>query len=196
VSDPIWQRQRRETEVAYQTFLAYRDMPKPRSTRALALRIGKAVSVIQEWSSRHKWTDRCLAWDNHQQAAADAEAVKFAAKWEARRQAAIERRFERARQLDERAQAMLALPITRKVKEERDDKGNVKLVVFEPAGWRQRDAALMVQLADALEREAIEAALPPKKEEDRGPGRISAAKAEAMLEAASSLEDDYDPPSD
>lgn len=186
----------KESQAAYDAFLVYRNMAKPRSIREVARSVGKYDSLIERWSSRHKWVERALLWDNAEQRIADDEALRKHQLWERRRLDAIERRYARAMELDQRAQQMLAMPILRKVKEERDDKGNVKLVVFEPAGWRQRDAALMLQLANALEREAIEAAIPPKVQDDRKPDKVSSATAEAMIEAASRLEDDYDPPSD
>lgn len=61
-----WDRQRSETDPAWQAFAAYRDMPIPRSLRRCAADLRKDPSLIARWSSAHDWQDRTAAWDMEQ----------------------------------------------------------------------------------------------------------------------------------
>ena len=71
-----WNRQKDESEQAYAAFLIYRDMGANRSTEKVRQECGKNKRLIERWSSRWKWVERCRAWDNQLQEAAYAQAVK------------------------------------------------------------------------------------------------------------------------
>lgn len=63
--DP-WDRRPRESDPAWQAFVAYRDSEIPRSIRRTAAALGKSDTLIGQWSSRHDWQDRVAAWDLEQ----------------------------------------------------------------------------------------------------------------------------------
>lgn len=71
-----WERQEGEGEKAYEAFTIYRDLGANRSTEKVRQTSGKNKRLIERWSSRWKWVERCRAWDNQLQEAAYAEAVK------------------------------------------------------------------------------------------------------------------------
>lgn len=79
-----WDRQRRETEQAYEAFALYRDMGLQRSLHKVCDRVGKHYSLISRWSSKWRWHERVRAWDVHEshaiQDAMKAEAGKVARK--------------------------------------------------------------------------------------------------------------------
>lgn len=58
-----WDRQAQESGKAYAAFIEYRDMGIERTTRKVAEKVGKNVSLIQRWSRAHGWVDRVAAWD-------------------------------------------------------------------------------------------------------------------------------------
>lgn len=61
-----WERQEGESSPAFDAFVAYRDMPKPRSIRAVGRQLGKSHTLMSRWSSNHSWVDRVAAWDDEQ----------------------------------------------------------------------------------------------------------------------------------
>lgn len=53
-----------ESDVAWQAFVAYRDMPPDkRSQRDVAKQLGRHPSQIADWSSKHGWVRRAADWD-------------------------------------------------------------------------------------------------------------------------------------
>jgi len=61
-----WDRQPGESENAFAAFDAYRLMGSDRSLTKLGGRLGKTRQMIEDWSWRHSWTMRTLAWDQHE----------------------------------------------------------------------------------------------------------------------------------
>lgn len=66
-TDNPWDRQKDESEQAYEAFLAYRDMGANRSVAKVAQKCGKNKSLMDRWSSRWEWVERCRCWDNQLQ---------------------------------------------------------------------------------------------------------------------------------
>lgn len=58
-----WDRQDGETEKAFDAFVEFLDMDKPRTLSKAAVRIGKSESQIRTWSARHKWMNRARLYD-------------------------------------------------------------------------------------------------------------------------------------
>ena len=50
---------------AWEAFRIYRDLGLERSTAKVALELGKSKALMDRWSSRHGWVDRCVEWDSH-----------------------------------------------------------------------------------------------------------------------------------
>lgn len=67
-----WVRQAWDTNRSYEVFRDYLHMgPENRSLRAVANMAGNsAISVIENWSSQHKWAERVAAYDAHMDTAA------------------------------------------------------------------------------------------------------------------------------
>jgi hypothetical protein len=75
VSRAIWERLDTETATAFSAFVVYRDLaPHERSISRVASEIagrrtdGKGAGAglrrrLEGWSSRHRWSERCRAWD-------------------------------------------------------------------------------------------------------------------------------------
>lgn len=57
-----WLRFEAETEKEFEAFCQYRNQPIPRS---LARVYGTTKAVQVEWYHKHRWVDRCKAWDRH-----------------------------------------------------------------------------------------------------------------------------------
>lgn len=66
-----WDRRDDETSPAWEAFCVYRDMGGKRSTGKTQQTLGKSKRMIDAWSSRHDWVERCRAFDRHM----DAESV-------------------------------------------------------------------------------------------------------------------------
>jgi hypothetical protein len=63
--DP-WDRRPRESDPAWQAFVAYRDSEIPRSIRRTAEQLAKSRQLVGRWSTEHDWQDRVAAWDLEQ----------------------------------------------------------------------------------------------------------------------------------
>jgi len=63
VEDAPWRRLPGETEKAYTAFRAYLSQQAPRNYKALAASLGKQLSQIKLWGSKHSWTSRAAAYD-------------------------------------------------------------------------------------------------------------------------------------
>lgn len=72
----LWERQKGESEKAYEAFSIYRDMGSERTLIAVAQRLKKSRTLIDRWSARWNWQERVLAYDNELQKEAKAEAAK------------------------------------------------------------------------------------------------------------------------
>lgn len=60
----IFERQRGESQQAWEAWVNYRDMEK-RSLRALAKTLSKSDSLMVRWSTIWRWQERTVEWDNH-----------------------------------------------------------------------------------------------------------------------------------
>jgi hypothetical protein len=65
-----FERQRGESGQAFGAFAAYRDLGPTRTVRRVAQELSKSVTLISRWSSKWRWVERVIAWDNR----VDAEA--------------------------------------------------------------------------------------------------------------------------
>jgi hypothetical protein len=64
-SDP-WSQQPDESAAAYEGFGLYRDAPPAnRALRQVAATLGKSERLIERWSSRWSWSERCRLFDAH-----------------------------------------------------------------------------------------------------------------------------------
>ena len=75
-TDKPWERQKGESEKAFEAFAAYRDMGEKRTFTAVAEKLQKSVSLIRRWKDRWEWTERVRAYDNELEKAARAKAIK------------------------------------------------------------------------------------------------------------------------
>jgi hypothetical protein len=173
---PPYARLPKESEEAYEAFLIYRDMGKERTIEKIIQTLTKSLPVLKSWSAKHGWVERARVWDNHLQAEKDKLALEDALKWEARRLRSLERRYERAQELDAQAKKILDLPTVEKIHEERYADGRIKTIILRPMrNVTKGDAAKMFAIADRLERESIQDALPRSltpSQEIQGPPRI------------------------
>jgi hypothetical protein len=63
--DP-WERRPKETAKQFAGFTQYRNMgPSQRSIRSLARQEGRGITMYSEWSRKHSWVERALAWDTY-----------------------------------------------------------------------------------------------------------------------------------
>lgn len=58
-----WERMEGESEKAWKTFIAYRDLGVDRSVRALARSLSKSRQALYDWSKKYDWPARASAWD-------------------------------------------------------------------------------------------------------------------------------------
>jgi hypothetical protein len=153
--DKPWERGKGESSIAYQAFLAYRDLGPFRTLdrayqsypgRKMGVKgaTGRASGRFYSYFATYAWEERAAAWDAHIQAQRDLVAAAEARKWERRRQKSLETNWEAAQKIRGKFEAMIAWPITRKFS--RDGK-----TVFEPARWSFQTAALLARQAAELE---------------------------------------------
>lgn len=95
-TDKPWERQKGESEKAYEAFVTYRDMGKERTISAVVKRLEKSRSLIDRWKERWNWQERVRAYDNELEKEARAKAVKD-------RKAMTERHIGIAMQLQKKA---------------------------------------------------------------------------------------------
>ena len=62
-----WDRQSKETAVAYEAFCCYRDMGSARSGVKVGQELGKSKALLERWSSRWDWVFRCQQYDIDQE---------------------------------------------------------------------------------------------------------------------------------
>lgn len=71
----VWERQPAETPPAFAAFEVYLRQGTGRSVTKVAIQCNKSRSLMNRWSSRHRWTPRAEAWDAHLSSAYRAEVV-------------------------------------------------------------------------------------------------------------------------
>lgn len=95
-TDKPWERQKGESEKAYEAFSTYRDMGEKRTFAAVAEKLQKSDSLIRRWKNQWNWQERVRAYDNDLEKEARAKAVKD-------RKAMTERHIGIAMQLQKKA---------------------------------------------------------------------------------------------
>lgn len=75
-TDKPWERQKGETEKAFEAFAIYRDMGEKRTFTAVAEKLQKSGSLIRRWKDRWEWQERVRAYDNELEKEARAKVVK------------------------------------------------------------------------------------------------------------------------
>jgi virulence-associated protein VagC len=137
-----WGRLPGESDAAYSAFIAYRDMPAPRSLIRVGQELGKSGGLCERWSSRHEWAERCRAWDNHLQRERDKVAIREARKWERRRQQELESNWETVQAIRAKLDKMLAFPLQRT-----ETSKDGQTVIIEPIRWSFQTVALLARTA-------------------------------------------------
>lgn len=61
-----WERQKGESQKAFEAFACYRDLGPKRSIAKVAQKLGKSTALIARWSARWDWVARAEAWDREQ----------------------------------------------------------------------------------------------------------------------------------
>lgn len=74
--DDPWERQKGESQKAYEAFVVYRDLGAERSVTKVAQQLNKSRTLIGRWSSDWNWVERCRAYDNSLDEAARRKALK------------------------------------------------------------------------------------------------------------------------
>lgn len=80
VMPELWERQPNESEEAWEAFVLYRELGDDRSLAKVCSVLGKSDTMLDRWSSRHRWTDRVQAWDRQLDRAVSAAAASAVAK--------------------------------------------------------------------------------------------------------------------
>lgn len=75
-TDKPWERQKGESEKAFEAFAVYRDMGEKRTLTAVAEKLQKSGSLIRRWKDRWDWVERVRAYDNGLEKEARAKAIK------------------------------------------------------------------------------------------------------------------------
>lgn len=75
-TDKPWERQKGESEKAFEAFAVYRDMGEKRTLTAVAEQLRKSDSLIRRWKDRWEWFERVRAYDNDLEKEARAQAIK------------------------------------------------------------------------------------------------------------------------
>lgn len=145
-----WERQPDETDAAWRAFVVYRDLGPDRTLlEAYKQRYGKETATspaghVTAWATAHRWVDRTRSYDAYIERQARAEHEEI---WLTRARVHAEDTWRRAQDLHERAQEMLAWPLSRTTYSE-----DGKTITIEPTKWSMGDAVRMIKIADELER--------------------------------------------
>jgi hypothetical protein len=148
--------QKNESAQAYQSAKLYFEMGADRSIEEVSQKLAKSVPFLKRLSSAHNWVERARAYDEYLAAIQQEEAEKRereqANVWVTRRAQIREEGFKNAELLIERAKEMLLHPLTEQTTETKDKDGKIIITIIKPAGWRARDAAMFLKIANELQR--------------------------------------------
>lgn len=75
VTEP-WERQKGESDQAWEAFKTYRDMDPPRSLARVAGVVGKSVPLMERWSRRWSWVERVRLHTNQLEEIARNETIR------------------------------------------------------------------------------------------------------------------------
>lgn len=172
-----WDLQSGETPRAFAGFRLYLEMGPDRSIQA-AYRKSRGYPIDADrhadgtflnWSRKHSWIKRALAYDA--QNAADYDAAlkkareKEAEKWSKRQDTIREHEYSMAERLRKVAGKMLDTPLIEKLIEGGPDGEITKLV---PANWKMGDAAKFLEVFSKLARMAAQMATNTERRELTG----------------------------
>ena len=162
----MWDRQPEESATAYRAFVSFLETGPDRTLRQTAAELGKSLSLVKRWSSRHRWRVRATAHD---------EAELAEARERSRRapEAAYLRRTEHAAQLERIAMAGLRTLLVRDA-----ESGELRF----DARLKPTDVAALIRAACQL--------LPPARAEpeaeeagqDEGLGHLSTHELQRLLD--------------
>lgn len=95
-TDKPWERQKGESEKAYEAFSIYRDMGAERTITAVVKRLEKSRNLIDRWKDRWEWKERVRLFDNDLEKKARDKAIKD-------RKAMVDRQIKIAMQVQKKA---------------------------------------------------------------------------------------------
>lgn len=163
--DPLpWERQRGEPEKAWQAFRIFMDLsPNDRTLTNVARALGRSKQLAKRWANDHDWYERVRARDvelERVRIEADARALgKLREKWLIRLEHEAELLYQAAKLMRDRAHRMLKWPYLKEknFREKCKNCGERYIkTVYEPSGWRFRDAAYFERKASEMARMAFE----------------------------------------
>lgn len=156
-----------EPLAAYEMFLLYCEQPAPRSIRRLAQSPEVKVSArsLENYSVKYNWQTRAFAYDRYiaalEQNAKDVARFNNQKKWTERREIVRNNEWNDAQELRKKAKEFLALPMieTKVVNEtlSSDGKTIIQNVTIMPVKGTLTDVIRMLETADKLERNAVDA---------------------------------------
>ena len=143
----IYDRQNTDTDKSWAAFCQYRDMGGDRSLEKLLQKYPEStpssyLRILKLWSAKHKWVERCRAFDDNEQrshsAALQQQRINY--KLQIEKEA-----WEKREKFLKKADLILNVPITQKIV---TDDGKI---VFVPTNkWRLVDALKFYKYADEL----------------------------------------------
>lgn len=99
-TDNPWDRQKGESEKAYEAFSIYRDMCEERTVSAVVKKLEKSRTLIDRWKKNYQWEERVRLYDNWLEKKARQKIVK-------NRQDMIDRHIQIAQNLQGKAMSAL-----------------------------------------------------------------------------------------
>ena len=147
MGDKIYDRQDTDTDKSFAAFCKYRDMGGDRSLEKLLQKYPKStpssyVRILKLWSAKHKWVERCRAFDNEE---LQRESVLLQQKRLERRIQMEEDAWDRRDKLIKKGDTLIAIPIAKPIT------GKDGTTVYMPTDkWRLTDAIAFHKYADEL----------------------------------------------
>ncbi len=155
-----------ESKRAYEIFLQYCELEHPRSLRKLYEKgVGFTLRTLENYSSRYNWQARCFAYFRYikalEQNARDVARFNQQRKWTERREKVREHEWADASELRAKAKEFLEMPLieTTITEETVSDDGLTiyQTIIKKPIKGGLTDVVRMLELADKLERNAVDA---------------------------------------
>ena len=138
-----YDRQPTDTDKSWAAFCMYRDMGGERSLDKLGIKIGKRSGrYLQQWCGKHKWVERCRAFDNEE---LQRQSIALRETRLKRRIKMEEDAWKRSDKLIKKAETILAIPIAKPIT------GEDGTTIYMPTDkWNLKDAIAFFQYADNL----------------------------------------------
>jgi hypothetical protein len=145
-----------ESAVAFSAFRLYSEMPADeRSLRLAAEKLGKRLSLLERWSSKHRWKSRSEARDDHLARIEDQEAARLrrenAAKWANRREQQRDQDYEDAQATRRKMRQIIDSPLFKQTVQ-----NDGKTINFQPAVWSINTGVNGLLKASALANQSID----------------------------------------